>query len=188
MVAIHHKIARSRGGTDDEWNLVEMTDYEHAYEHALDFVLFEKAPNFDFRHKGWSLLPKDLKAAVKAEHSRRTSKLMKGKVVSEETRQKIGEAKKGNQYTLGLVHTEESRQKMSIAHTGKTLSEETRRKMSEAHVGKRLSQEHSKRIGEGNRGKRRKVIECPHCGKRGGSSGMKRWHFDNCKQISRPKH
>lgn len=24
-------------------------------------------------------------------------------------------------------------------------------------------------------------IECPHCGKIGGSNNMKRWHFDNCK-------
>jgi len=35
---VHHKIARSRGGTDDEWNLVEVDPYTHAYEHALDFV------------------------------------------------------------------------------------------------------------------------------------------------------
>ena len=70
----HHKIARSRGGTDDEWNLVEMDPYTHAYEHALDFVLFESAPYFDCRHEGWKLLPNDLQIAVREEQSRRKKK------------------------------------------------------------------------------------------------------------------
>ena len=46
----HHKIPVSRGGTGDEWNLVEVDPYTHAYEHALDFVLFDHAPKFDYRH------------------------------------------------------------------------------------------------------------------------------------------
>ena len=65
---IHHKIPKSRGGTDEEWNLVEMDPYTHAYEHALDFVLFEQSSQFDFRHEAWPLLPEDLKEAVLAEH------------------------------------------------------------------------------------------------------------------------
>lgn len=28
-----------------------------------------------------------------------------------------------------------------------------------------------------------KKVSCPHCGKVGGYSAMKRWHFDNCKEI-----
>jgi endogenous inhibitor of DNA gyrase (YacG/DUF329 family) len=30
-------------------------------------------------------------------------------------------------------------------------------------------------------GKKQKIIECPHCGKEGGVSGMKSYHFDKCK-------
>ena len=30
----------------------------------------------------------------------------------------------------------------------------------------------------------RKRIECPHCGKEGIVSNMKRWHFDNCKELA----
>ena len=63
----HHKIAQSRGGPDDSWNLEELDEYGHAYTHALDFVLFEESPQFDFRMNGWSLLPKDLQEAVKKE-------------------------------------------------------------------------------------------------------------------------
>ena len=32
-----------------------------------------------------------------------------------------------------------------------------------------------------NRGMTQTEVECPHCGKTGGISAMKRWHFDNCK-------
>ena len=64
----------------------------------------------------------------------------KGKHHSEETRQKLSEAKKGeNNPFFGKHLSEESRQKMSEAHKGRTsprkgvtLSEETRKKMSEA--------------------------------------------------------
>ena len=62
---IHHIIPRSRGGTDDEWNLVELDPYTHAYNHALDFVLFDQAPMFDCRHEAWPSLPLDLQTAVR---------------------------------------------------------------------------------------------------------------------------
>ena len=68
----------------------------------------------------------------------------------------------GGEGISGLIHTEETRQKIRDAILGKTLSVETKRKMSEAKLGKPKS-------------------TCPHCGKEGGSIIMKRWHFDNCK-------
>jgi hypothetical protein len=72
-IEIHHGIARSRGGSDDDWNLYPLTEYEHAFEHALDYVLFPHAPQFCYQMKGWQLLPKDLQDAVRKEHSRRMS-------------------------------------------------------------------------------------------------------------------
>lgn len=61
---IHHIIPRSRGGSNHPSNLLELSEYDHAYEHALDYVLFDNAPQFDFRQPGWKLLPQDLKDAV----------------------------------------------------------------------------------------------------------------------------
>ena len=55
--------------------------------------------------------------------------------VSEETRNKIREAKKGNKYHLGKRHSEEAKKKMREAHKGKKLSEETKKKMREAKKG-----------------------------------------------------
>ena len=67
----HHIVPRSKGGPDEEWNFVSLDPYTHAYEHALDFVLFEQSPYFDCRHVGWRLLPFDLQLAVRKEQSKR---------------------------------------------------------------------------------------------------------------------
>jgi hypothetical protein len=58
----HHVIATSRGGTDDYTELLD--PYTHCYEHALDYLLFDNAPRFDFRHEAWALLPQDLREKV----------------------------------------------------------------------------------------------------------------------------
>ena len=73
-VEVHHVIPRSRGGSDDVWNLSPLSTYEHAEQHAIDYVLFEHAPQFDYRLQGWGLLPLDLREAVLLEHSRRLKK------------------------------------------------------------------------------------------------------------------
>ena len=86
---VHHTIPRSRGGTDESWNLVELDPYTHAYEHALDFVLFDHAPRFDFRHEAWALLPEDLKEAVLSKVSQKMS--AENPMFREDARQKLSE-------------------------------------------------------------------------------------------------
>lgn len=76
--------------------------------------------------------------------------------MSQETKNKIGVAHKGRVFSLETIA------KMSLAH--KNISDETRMKMRQSHLGIAQS----------------KVI-CPHCTKIGGVTNMKRWHFDNCK-------
>ena len=135
----HHKIAKSRGGTNEDWNLVELNPYEHAYEHALDFVLFDKAPRFDFRHQAWPLLPQDLREAVIKEHSNRVSSMRyPDRVLSDSHRENISKALKGKRKTeehvnnfrkavlgrnppnKGVPHTEETKRKISEALVGRT--------------------------------------------------------------------
>ena len=53
-----------------------------------------------------------------------------------------------------------------ITNVVKTHTEESKRNMSEA-----------------KKGKLQPIITCPHCAKIGGSSNMRRWHFDNCKSC-----
>jgi hypothetical protein len=88
--------------------------------------------------------------------------------MSDETRQKMSEAMKGeNNPNFGKEFSPETRQKLSEANKGKNHSDEHRQKISEAMKGVPLGPQEQ--------------VQCPHCGKIGGISNMKRWHFDNCK-------
>ena len=91
---------------------------------------------------------------------RRLHKL--GKHLSEDTRQKLSESKKGEKcYIFGKHLSEEHKWKISEALKGekcyifgKHLSEDTRKKISEAHKGKQVSEETRTKLSE--------AIKCKH--------------------------
>ena len=93
-----------------------------------------------------------------------------GYVCSTETRQKISEARKGeNNPMYGKCFSEEHKRKLSEARKGennpmygKHISEKTRQKMSKAHKGKMLSEEHKRKLSESNKGENNHMF-----GKRG---------------------
>lgn len=124
----HHSVPRSRGGTDDEWNFEDLTEYEHAYEHALDFVLFESAPWFDCRMAGWRLLPNDLRDAVRNEQSRRASL-------------RIGSLNTnwGNNKLAGIPRSPEVIAKIKANADRRPKSAEHRKKLSEAKKGVKMA-------------------------------------------------
>ena len=104
------------------------------------------------------------------ETKRKMSEAAKNKTKSEETKRKMSESQKA---IKRKPHSEETKRKMSEAKKGltgtmlgKSHSEETKHKMSKSHVGKTIIQ--------------KKVI-CPYFKKEGGSTNMKRYHFNNCK-------
>ena len=98
----------------------------------------------------------------------------------------------------GKKHSAESRKKMSDASSGeknyfygKHLSEEHRKKLSDSKkgeknhfYGKSHSNETRKKMSVAQKGVPHPKITCPHCSKLGGNSNMKRYHFNNCKEIS----
>jgi len=70
------------------------------------------------------------------------SAIHKGKIVSEEVREKMRLAKSGENHPMfGKTLSEEAKVKISAVHTGKIVSEETREKISVARVGKTYSEE-----------------------------------------------
>jgi group I intron endonuclease len=79
-----------------------------------------------------------------------TSRL--GILHSEETKQKMSEKAKGNIYSLGAIHSEESKQKSSESNKGQKRSEETRQRLSESHKGKTLTEESIRKRTESRKG------------------------------------
>ena len=70
---------------------------------------------------------------------------IKGKHLTEETKQKISEA------NTGKKHSKETKALWSLQRKGRKLSEETKQKIGEKHRGKKLSEETKKKIGEKNK-------------------------------------
>ena len=105
----------------------------------------------------------------------------KRKTFSSEHRAKISAAQKGKTPSV------ETRKKLSENHVGmkgKKHSEESKKKMSKIQKGRIHSPETKKKIGESKKGKLRERITCPYCNKTGGNNNMKRWHFENCREIT----
>lgn len=77
-----------------------------------------------------------------------------GRIVTEETKRKIGAAQRGklgNNY--GKHHSDETKQKMSDSHINHLTTEETKRKISKSHKGKKLSNMTKQKLSEINKGK-----------------------------------
>jgi len=85
-------------------------------------------------------------------------------------------------HNFGKKASSKSKQKMSDSHKGKLKSEEHKRKISESMKGNKNAM-----YGKKRRNYTQKTITCPHCGKTGGQGGMKRYHFDKCKNNSSNK-
>jgi hypothetical protein len=71
------------------------------------------------------------------------------------------------------------------------LNQSARDKISKTHTGRRLTDECKRKLSESTKGvpkkkrtvsnKKPNLVECPHCGRIGGSNVMFQHHFDNCK-------
>jgi len=103
----------------------------------------------------------------------------------------------GGEGTSGWIVTEETRAKKAKSmlgkNVGKTRDAEFRAKISEFQSGrpkpprteehKQNSRKPKSEKHKQNLRKPKSTTTCPHCGKLGGSNGMKRYHFDNCKSV-----
>lgn len=124
----------------------------------------------------------------------------KGKPVSDETKQKLRNARQRQVERQGGTMTAAAREKLSKAAKGRILSDDHKQKIAESHKGKIISEETRQKMRQNakNRthssetktmlsllakGKPKKQLTCPHCSMSGGEPQMKRWHFDKCKSL-----
>jgi len=103
----------------------------------------------------------------------------KGKKHTEETKQKLREARKHQKIVWDGPNAEEHRKRHIERMTGRKKSPEEKAKIIKAHLGARRSDETRQRMREERA--TRKPIECPYCLKQVLPGNYHRWHNDNCK-------
>jgi len=137
----HHIIPKHMGGSDEPSNLIEISVEEHAEAHR---VLYEKYGNWQ-DYLAWQGLSKRVSCEQMAREASRFANT--GKKLSEETKQKISNSKKG------VKHTPEHVKNNSLAQKGKVLSNEHKTKISSALSGRSLSESHKKNVGKKMKGR-----------------------------------
>ena len=109
------------------------------------------------------------------DHKAKIAKSLIGGTRSDETKAKMSLAR------IGKPLKESTKIKLSLLNTGKTHSDETKAKISKLHKGKIVSDKTKAKMSEGIKNAN-VLVKCPHCKKEGKLTGMKSWHFDNCKE------
>jgi hypothetical protein len=181
----HHVIPRCIGGGDDPGNLVALTKKEHMIAHQLLVKIYPEHIGISFgalmmstrvSDKRYEWLRRDF--AKKITIVDRTGWKTTEKR-SEEHKRKIAESVRKAWANPEI----RKKQVEAMRSVKRTISDEQRAKLSLARKGKKLSEEHKKKISLSNSGKKRKIttIVCPHCGKSGRRTNIKRYHFDYCK-------
>ena len=151
---------------------------------------------------GWERgrLPKTIETIEKHKNSYQNNKPFREKMVrSEEHKRKIGDSVRGKIVVTDTLTGESFRcdkndenylnGRYVSVHKGRNVSEETKEKKKGFVVVRdedfntfRCSVEDPKYLsGEYVPAMSGVTVSCPHCGKEGGKTIMKRWHFDNCK-------
>lgn len=179
----------SHGHDSFEFKVVEIIEFDHAKSKRENEVVIRKLED-EWISKENTLAPNGFNC--------KTAEL---RVPTEETRKRMSEAQKRRApptaETLlklsaahkGRVYTDESKKKMRESQLGekshwfgKHHTKETREKMSKSQHGRIISELHRERLKEANL--RQEPIECPHCGKTGKPTPMKRWHFEKCRFMN----
>jgi len=163
----HHIIPRSMGGSNLATNLVKLTAKEHRFVHLLlPKMTIDPAHTKSMWYALWMMLRTKNKDQFRKISKGRafelsklqvaafSSQLHRGKIVSEETKQKLSNKAKGRTSpNKGKSMSEEQKQKLSIAHKGKTISQESIDKTIESRKWYTHSEETKKKISESNKGK-----------------------------------
>jgi hypothetical protein len=135
-------------------------------------------------HKNNMRKPKGPQSAIHIANNVAANKGKHSTPKTEEHKRKIGVGNKGK--LTGTVHSEERRLKNSMANKGRAkppFTETHRKNISAAMSTLLKSEERRLNNSLALTGLTKPQVECPHCGKIGGGGSMRRWHFENCKQI-----
>ena len=139
-------------------NIEELNDKEEYYIEYLNTL----TPNgYNLLTGGKNKTHSEESKRKMSESRRGSNNPMFGKTHDKKARKKISDAQKGNQNCLGIKRSEETKNKLAAARTGKKLSKNTKRKISKAisginhpNWGKKLSEETIRKKSEAMKGTR----------------------------------
>lgn len=186
----HHIIPKSIGGTNEKENLVILTAKEHFICHLLLTKMTTGTQNRSMWHAAWKMANQKRKYQDRYIVTSKIYEIIKianAKALSESNTGKPVLSRRG--ITNSIEHNEKLRQ----ANLGKTRSAESIAKQSATMTGRKRSAEFCEAVSKGLKGREsptkgmewtQLIVTCPHCNKEGGTNGMKRYHFDNCKKLN----
>ena len=172
----HHIIPCSLTGSNKKDNIVALTAREHFICHWLLTKMLSNSPEQKKLYHAFSAL------AMVSSNQQRTITSKQYQILSKASKIVL----KGNTHNKGKVRTSEANEKQR-----RTMLEKYK-EQSYVHIGKTYEEIYGTEAQarkdklKGPRGPRKnppgpqQLVVCPHCGKSGGVSNMKRYHFDNC--------
>jgi len=171
----HHIIPKSLGGSNDKSNLVALTPREHFICHWLLTKMLPKSPEQKKLYHAFSAFNMSSSTQQRQISSKQYQILSKASKI----------ALKGNTHNKGKVRSAEANEKQRQTMLAKYKTQKHK------NAGKTYDELYSnaaerKAKLKGPRGPRKNppgpqaLVTCPCCGKTGGVSNMKRYHFDNC--------
>lgn len=189
----HHIVPRSIGGGEAKSNIVVLTAREHFLCHWLLIKMTEGKAKRSMSHALRMMLAKNKRTSGRYIPKSKLYELIKktaneaskGRPCLPETREKIRQANLNR-----APASKETRKKLSAAaKRRKGFTTEGRAKVVESNKNRVWTDEMRQKLRQHNlgkpntsqKGKPQEKLTCPHCGKVGGKSVMKRWHMDNCK-------
>ena len=119
---------------------------------------------------------------------------LKGTHRTPEVRKKISDGHRGKKLSdehkknLSANHwskkgdAEKIADKIAEKHHGIKQSDEQKKKRFAWRADEEKVKAHGLKVSKALKGRKCKIVTCPYCGKSGGESGMKCWHFNNCKK------
>lgn len=189
----HHIIPKSLGGSNDASNLVKLTAKEHFVCHLLLIRMTERKSRIKMRYAAWMMVKNNpyqnrtiitgrkfqlLREQMILANKERPGPNL-GMVMSDETKQKLSKALKGK--NTG-PKTEEHRQKLRAPKT-----EEHKKALSLSRIGKSWGHKHSNetksKMSDWQKGVPKPTLTCEHCNKTISDLNYRRWHGNNCKLV-----
>ncbi len=222
----HHILPKSLGGSDSVTNLVYLTAREHFICHwlltkiytegeehwkminAFRMMRAENPKQKRYTTKITARVYSNLKeeySVLQSERYKGTGNGFYGKKHSEEVKNRISEANKGDKNASKRPETKKKiaeskigKKRDSFGNTwrlnlskassgenngmyGKSHSDETKQKQRERAIGRKQSNETIQKKADAIRGMKREKKLCSHCEKLVAVNGYARWHGDNCK-------